>query len=49
VVTVRLSDTDDGGTMMDFTHEKFLTPQSAQGHTMGWKSAFNKLQKFVEG
>jgi uncharacterized protein YndB with AHSA1/START domain len=49
VVTVRLSDAEDGGTLMDFTHEKFLTPQSAQGHTMGWKSAFNKLQKFVEG
>jgi uncharacterized protein YndB with AHSA1/START domain len=48
VVTVRLSDSDDGGTLMDFTHEKFLTKQSAEGHNRGWNSAFNKLQKFVE-
>ena len=49
VVTIRLSDADDGGTLMDFTHDKFLTTRSAQGHNMGWNSAFNKLQKFVEG
>src|SRR5579862_1345062 len=24
VVTVRLSDTDDGGTLMDFTHDRFM-------------------------
>jgi uncharacterized protein YndB with AHSA1/START domain len=49
LITVRLSDAEDGGTLMDFTQEKFLTQQSAQGHTMGWKSAFNKLQALVEG
>ena len=49
VVTVRLSDAEDGGTLMDFTHDKFLTPQSANGHNQGWSSAFNKLAKFLEG
>ncbi len=48
VVTVRLSDADGGGTLMDFTHDKFLTPQSANGHDQGWNSAFNKLAKFLE-
>ena len=44
VVTVRLSDAEDGGTLMDFTHDKFLTPQSANG-SQPWAgaSAFNKL------
>lgn len=49
VVTVRLSDAEDGGTLMDFTHDKFLTAQSAQGHNRGWSSAFNKLSKLLEG
>ncbi len=49
VVTVRLSEAEDGGTLMDFTQDKFLTPQSAQGHNQGWNSAFNKLVKFLEG
>jgi uncharacterized protein YndB with AHSA1/START domain len=49
VVTVRLSDADGGGTLMDFNHDKFLTPESAKGHSHGWSSAFNKLAKFVEG
>jgi len=49
VVTVRLSDAEGGGTLMDFTQDKFLTTQSAQGHNQGWNSAFNKLTKFLEG
>ncbi len=48
VVTVRLSDAEDGGTLMDFTHDKFLTPQSANGHNHGWNSAFNNLAKFLK-
>jgi uncharacterized protein YndB with AHSA1/START domain len=48
VITVRLSDAEGGGTLMDFTHDKFLTTQSAQGHNQGWNSAFNKLVKFLE-
>ena len=48
VVTVRLSDAEDGGTLMDFTHDKFLTPQSAAGHNLGWNSAFNRLVTFLE-
>lgn len=49
VVTVRLSEADGGGTLMDFTHDKFLTPESASGHNRGWSSTFNKLARFVEG
>jgi uncharacterized protein YndB with AHSA1/START domain len=49
VVTIRLSDTGDGGTLMDFTHDKFLTMQSAAGHKQGWSSAFNKLAKLLQG
>ena len=49
MVTVRLSDAEDGGTVMEFMHDRFLTPQSAAGHNQGWNSAFNKLTKFVEG
>jgi uncharacterized protein YndB with AHSA1/START domain len=49
VVTVRLSDAEDGGTLMDFTHEKFLTPQSAADHNEGWSRIFNGLKRFVEG
>jgi uncharacterized protein YndB with AHSA1/START domain len=48
VVTVRLSDAENGGTLMDFVHDKFLTPQSAAGHDRGWKSTFNRLATFVE-
>jgi uncharacterized protein YndB with AHSA1/START domain len=49
VVTVRLSDGEDGGTLMDFVHDKFLTPQSAQGHNLGWSSAFNNLARILQG
>src|SRR5271154_603999 len=48
VVTVRLSDAEDGGTLMDFTHDKFLTPESAAGHNQGWSGVFNRLKKFWE-
>lgn len=48
VVTVRLSDAEDGATRMEFTHDRFLTPESAQGHNQGWSSAFNKLAKFLQ-
>jgi uncharacterized protein YndB with AHSA1/START domain len=48
VVTVRLSDAEDGGTLMDFVHDKFLTPQSAAGHDQGWNSAFNRLVPLLE-
>jgi uncharacterized protein YndB with AHSA1/START domain len=48
IVTVRLSDAD-GGTLMDFTHDNFLTPQSAQGHHQGWSSSFRKLVRLLQG
>jgi len=49
VVTVRLSDAEDGGTLMDFTHDRFLTHQSAANHRGGWSRAFSNLANFVEG
>ena len=45
MATVRLSDAEDGGTVMEFMHDRFLTPQSAAGHNQGWNSAFNKLDE----
>ena len=49
VVTVRLTEAEEGGTLMDFTHDRFLTANSAKGHNQGWNSAFNRLEKFLEG
>jgi glutathione S-transferase len=48
VVTVRLSDAE-GGTLMEFAHEKFNRPDSANAHNMGWSSAFVRLVHYLEG
>jgi uncharacterized protein YndB with AHSA1/START domain len=44
VVTVELSDRD-GGTELRLTHEKLPSEESRDGHTRGWNSALNKLEK----
>jgi len=44
VVTVELSD-HDGGTELRLTHEHLPNEQSRDGHTRGWESALNKLEK----
>lgn len=44
VVTVELSDRD-GGTELRLTHEQLPNEQSRDGHTRGWNSALDKLEK----
>jgi uncharacterized protein YndB with AHSA1/START domain len=46
VVTVELSDRD-GGTELRLLHEKLPSEQSRDGHTSGWNSALDKLEKFL--
>jgi uncharacterized protein YndB with AHSA1/START domain len=45
IVTVELSDCD-GGTNLLLTHEQLPNEDSRDGHTRGWESALNKLEKF---
>ena len=45
IVTVELSDCD-GGTELRLTHERFPNEASRDGHTRGWNSALDKLEKF---
>jgi uncharacterized protein YndB with AHSA1/START domain len=44
VVTVELSDRD-GGTELRLIHENLPNEQSRDGHTGGWNSALDKLEK----
>ncbi len=46
VVTVELSDRD-GGTDLRLTHEKLPNENSRTGHTRGWNSALDKLEKWL--
>jgi uncharacterized protein YndB with AHSA1/START domain len=46
VVTVDLSDCP-GGTELRLTHEQLPNEQSRNGHTLGWSSALDKLEKFL--
>ena len=45
VVTVELDDAA-GGTELRLTHEKLPNKESRDGHTRGWNSALDKLEKF---
>lgn len=44
VVTVELDDAE-GGTELRLTHEQLPNEQSRDGHTVGWNSALDKLEK----
>ena len=44
VVTVELADAD-GGTELRLTHEQLPNEASRDGHTRGWNSALDKLEK----
>jgi len=46
VVTVELSDRE-GGTELRLIHEQLPNEQSRDGHTAGWNSALDKLEKFI--
>ena len=45
IVTVELSDRD-GDTEVRLTHEQLPNEASRDGHTRGWESALDKLEKF---
>lgn len=47
LVTVVFSETDDGGTRMDFTHEGLKSEQSLTGHKHGWTSTMDRLEAFL--
>ena len=44
IVSVELDDAD-GGTELRLTHEQLPSEQSRDGHTRGWNSALDKLEK----
>jgi len=46
IVTVELSE-QSGGTELRLTHERLPNEQSRDGHTRGWNSALDKLEKFA--
>ena len=45
IVTVELSD-GGGGTELRLTHEQLPNEESRDGHTEGWNSVVDKLEKF---
>jgi uncharacterized protein YndB with AHSA1/START domain len=46
IVKVELSERS-GGTELRLTHEQLPNEQSRDGHTRGWNSALDKLEKFA--
>jgi uncharacterized protein YndB with AHSA1/START domain len=46
IVTIELSDAD-GGTELRLTHEQLPNEALRDGHSEGWESALDKLEKFV--
>ena len=47
LVTVVLSETDDGRTVMDFTHAGLKSEQSLTGHRHGWTSTADRLEAWL--
>lgn len=46
IVTVELCDRD-GGTEICLTHKQLPNEESCKGHTRGWNSAVDKVEKFL--
>ena len=46
IVTVELYDRD-GGTELRLTHEQLPNEESRDGHTRGWESALDKLERLI--
>ncbi len=47
LVTIELSDTAGGGTLMDFTHEGLKSAESLTGHKHGWTSTLDRLDAWL--
>lgn len=47
VVTIRLTETADGKTQMDFTHTGLKSERSLTGHIQGWTSTFGRLDVWL--
>jgi uncharacterized protein YndB with AHSA1/START domain len=47
LVTVHLTDTDDGRTDMAFTHEGLKNARSLAGHQHGWTSTVDRLEAWL--
>lgn len=47
LVTVVFSETDDGCTRMEFTHEGLKSERSLTGHKHGWTSTMDRLEAFL--
>ena len=46
LVTLELTAVD-GGTRLDFLHERFFDRQAAENHQRGWTATFAKLDQFL--
>ena len=47
LVTVQLDETDDGRTVMNFTHASLKSQQSLIGHRHGWTSTVDRLEAWL--
>ena len=47
LVTVVLTELDDGRTRMDFTHAGLKSEQSLTGHRYGWNSTLDRLEAWL--
>jgi uncharacterized protein YndB with AHSA1/START domain len=47
IVTIELRRTPDGGTQLDFRHERFFDRAARDNHERGWGGTFQKLERFL--
>ena len=47
VVTIELHATEDGGTRLDFRHDRFFDRAARDNHERGWTGTFRKLERFL--
>jgi len=47
LITVELTETDDGCTVMDFTHAGLTSERSLAGHSYGWASTADRLEAWL--
>jgi uncharacterized protein YndB with AHSA1/START domain len=47
VVTVVLTDSPGGCTLLEFTHAELKSPLSAERHEYGWNSTFDRLDQWI--